>query len=103
MARYKLIAMCNAIEGRDADLNKWYDGTHLPDMLKIPGFISGQRFRSFPGSPYNYVAIYEIETNDLPAAMAEIGKRAGTAQMRISDAIDGANAQMVFCQPYQTS
>ncbi len=101
MPHYKLVAMCNAFAGRTEDLNRWYDERHLPDMLKIPGFISGERYTSAAQSPYAFVAIYEIETDDLQAVMKEIGKRAGTDQMIISDSIDGANAQMVFCEPYK--
>jgi hypothetical protein len=25
---------------RDGDLNEWYDGTHIPELLAVPGFRS---------------------------------------------------------------
>lgn len=100
MQRYKLVALSSAKKGRESDYNDWYDKNHLPDMLKIPGFLSAERFVSvFPG-PYSYVAIYEIETDDLDAAIAEINRRAFTDQMVISDAIDPNAVQMTYCKPY---
>ncbi len=101
MARYKFIAQCNAVAGRERDFNTWYDTQHLPDMLKIPGFISAERFTLAGQGPFGFLAIYELETDDLAGTMAEIGKRAGTAAMPISDAIDGANAQMTVWQAYE--
>ena len=100
MARYKLIAMSSPKEGQEAEFNSWYDGTHLPDVLAIPGFISGERFVNVFPNPYRYVAIYEIETDDLQAVLAQLTGRAGTGQMIVSDALDPASVLMTFCQPY---
>lgn len=101
MARYKFIAQCNAVTGREREFNAWYDTQHMPDMLKIPGFISAERFTLAGQGPFGFLAIYELETDDLAGTMAEIGKRAGTQAMLISDALDAASAQITVWQPYE--
>ena len=62
MARYKLVALSNAVEGRDDDYNEWYQSQHMPDVLAVPGFVSAERLQVLGDGPYKYLAIYEIET-----------------------------------------
>lgn len=89
---YKFVVLTNPVEGREAEYNDWYDGVHLRDVTAIPGILRAERFeladsqRSFP-QPYKYLAIYEIETDDLQWVADEIGRRAGTATMVISPAM----------------
>ncbi len=99
MARYKLVAFSNAIEGRDEDFEQWYDQQHMPDLLAIPGFVSAERFTCIGDAPHRYMAIYEIETDDLNALMEEIQKRGGTELMPISDAIDPSTVSLACWQP----
>lgn len=70
--RHIFIAMTNAVEGKDAEFNAWYDDVHFKEVLATPGFISAQRYRigdAQIGSnqPYRCLAVYELETDD-PAA-----------------------------------
>lgn len=99
MARYRLVAFSNAAEGREDDFNQWYEGQHMPDVLAIPGFVSAERFTCVGEGPHKYMAVYEIETDDFAGMMAEFGKRPGTDQMPISDALDFTSAQVGFWQP----
>lgn len=98
MARYKLIAFSNPVDGREDDFNQWYENQHLPDVVAVPGFVSGERFACVGEGPHKYMAIYEIETDDLPAVLAEFGKRPGTELMPVSDALDFGTAQVGFWQ-----
>lgn len=90
---YKLVVLTNAVEGKDAEFNDWYSRIHLPDVLGVPGIVRAERFelagvqRTPQPLPYRYLAIYEIETDDLQLVSDEIGKRAGTDAMFISDAM----------------
>jgi hypothetical protein len=54
-----------------ADYHKWYDETHVPEILAIEGFVSARRFQPFGGDG-PFVAIYEIDTDDLEAARARL-------------------------------
>ena len=66
-------------------------GAHLGDVLAVPGFVSAQRFRltdvqrTKPPHPFRYLALYEIETNDLQKTLDELGKRSGTPAMVLTD------------------
>jgi hypothetical protein len=102
LARYKLIALSNAKDGREAEFNDWYDKVHLPDMLKVPGVISGERFLNVFPAAHKFVAIFYIETESLEALAGEIQARAGTDQMVVSDALDTDTVLMNFCAPYVT-
>jgi hypothetical protein len=66
--------------------DEWYVGRHMPDVLAVPGFVSGQRYRlahdpAAPDGPTRYLTIYEIETDDRAAVLAELRRRAGTDEM----------------------
>ena len=45
MAKYSFIVFTNPVEGKESEYNDWYNRQHIPDVLNIPGFVSGQRFR----------------------------------------------------------
>ncbi len=100
MARYKLVAFCNAVEGREDDFNAWYDNQHIGDVLAIPGFVSAERFTCMGTAPTKFMAIYEIETDDFAGLIEEFQKRPGTDLMPLSDAMDTAGVQIAFWQPY---
>lgn len=54
----------------------WYNEVHLKEMASIEGFISARRFEPLGGKG-PFVAIYEIEADDLsviPARLAEFSK-----------------------------
>ncbi|MDA3630739.1 hypothetical protein OU415_35305 [Saccharopolyspora sp. WRP15-2] len=76
MGRYKFVVFTKPIEGREAEYNEWYDDQHVPDVLNVPGFVAAQRFRlasdqRMPGPlEWEYLAIYEIETDDLKESLA---------------------------------
>jgi hypothetical protein len=38
--------------------NQWYDEEHIPLRMRIPGFVSAQRYRSGD----NYLALYELQS-----------------------------------------
>ena len=99
MARYRLVALSNSVEGRDEEFNHWYDTQHLPDVMSVPGFVSAERLTCLGNGPHRYMAIYEIETDDIGAVLAEFGKRPGTDLMPLSDALDVSTAQIGFWQP----
>jgi hypothetical protein len=69
---------------RDREYNTWYDDVHLPQLVALDGFVSARRLR-----PVNaegpYVAIYEIEGDDLQAILDNMIANAG--QLTMSDAL----------------
>ena len=100
MARYKLLATTSAKAGRDEEFNAWYDDRHMPDVLAVPGFVSAERFISMTNEGPKYLAIYEVETDDIAATMAEFGRRPGTDLMPVSDSLDFSAGQIGFWKSY---
>lgn len=64
MARYIQVVLSNAIEGKDAEFNDWYEGVHIPDVLRVPGCVSAERFcakgsEDQSPSKHQYMTLYE--------------------------------------------
>lgn len=101
--KYTFVVLTNPTPGKDAEYNRWYNEQHIPDVLNAAGFVCAQRFRlaETQNGPrtdqtHKYLALYEIETDDLPASLKDLASRGGTPDMIMSDAIDlkGANARI---------
>lgn len=87
MQKYLFVVLSNPVEGEEDRYNAFYDDQHVPDVLRVPGIRSSCRYvltqaqRQAQPSPFKYLAIYEIETDDLAGVCAEIGRRSGTDDM----------------------
>ena len=53
MQTYRLVALSSPLPGREEEYERWYDEQHIPDCLKLDGFLSAQRFR-IEGKPAGY-------------------------------------------------
>jgi hypothetical protein len=69
---------------RDQEYNTWYDEVHLGELMALDGFVSARRMRPVDGKG-PYVAIYEIEGDDLQAILDNMIANAG--QLHLSDAL----------------
>ena len=96
MAKYIMVVPSAPTEGKEAEYNKWYDEIHVPEVCAIPGITGAIRYKIDPaGGPSNaqpYLAIYSVETDDPSAVIAELQRRAGSGEIRMSDAIDVTTA-----------
>jgi hypothetical protein len=43
----------------EREFNEWYDTEHIPQLLGVPGFLSGRRYQAVEGEP-KYLALYEL-------------------------------------------
>jgi hypothetical protein len=81
MARYVMVALNGATPGGDAEaLERWYEDVHLADLRATPGVVSARRFKTVRGHApggelWPYVALIEIETDDIEAFQAELQRR----------------------------
>jgi hypothetical protein len=91
--RYKMIVFTNAVEGKDKEFNDWYQNTHLAQIVSIKSFVQAQRFRFntsiVPGadSPTRYMAVYDIETDDIGASLAAMNELAASGAMPLPDSM----------------
>jgi hypothetical protein len=92
MAKFKLVVMTEPKDGREDEYNEWYTNQHLADVVAVPGFRSAQRFKLKDAMGFEqrnrYLAIYEIESDDPQAVVAEMFRRRDTPAMVVSEALD---------------
>ncbi|HMK85754.1 MAG TPA: hypothetical protein VK437_07335 [Steroidobacteraceae bacterium] len=94
MPRYKFVVMTKPVAGREREYNDWYQNVHLRDVVAIDGIQSAQRFRlslsvQADPPPFPYLAIYEIETEDIEGTIEEMKRRTQSGEMFISNAMSG--------------
>jgi hypothetical protein len=91
---------------QDAEFNEWYEGTHIPEVLRVPGVLSAQRYKvrqldGAGGKPpkFSYMTIYEIE-GDPNEVMGRIGAGVASGAIRMDGApLDPATLSMAFWTP----
>jgi hypothetical protein len=69
---------------REQEYNTWYDEIHLPELVALDGFVSARRLRPVDGDG-PYIALYEIEGDNLQAVLDNMITNAG--QLHMSDAL----------------
>ena len=72
---------------REDEYNEWYSHTHLPEIRAIPGFTVARRFKVHDGADHSYLAIYEIDADDLTDPVKELRARSVSGQMHMSDVL----------------
>jgi len=99
MARHLLVVMTNATDGREDEYNDWYNDVHLDEVVKIPEFVSAQRFKladtqlkdiltpeergdsKHGASHHRYLALYEIEAETSTDAVQALRQARPNFQM----------------------
>src|SRR5690349_20609241 len=67
-----------------AEYNRWYDEQHLRDVMGVAGFVAARRFAPVDDDG-PFVAIYEIEADDLHAALDGLREAAMRGHVVMSD------------------
>jgi hypothetical protein len=90
------------------DYNRWYDEVHLADVLKLAGYTAARRYAVVPApvqepeanpiAHWNYLALYEVEADDLGKAHEELLAAAERGDLPLHDALemDPAPAVQMF-------
>ena len=88
----------NPVPGLEDEFNEWYSDRHVHEILRVPGYLSAQRFRvtrhrvggatdsGTPG-PFQYLALYEVE-GDPEEILARFGESLSAGQITSSPALD---------------
>jgi hypothetical protein len=61
-----------------AAYHDWYDNKHLPEIVKVPGFVSARRLQSLDSD--TFIVLYEIE-GDVEAAKAALKEAQASGSM----------------------
>jgi hypothetical protein len=94
MPKARMIVWSNPSDpSREDEFNKWYDTTHAPDVLKLAPFTSVQRFKVSEvqfgpvETPGSYVAVYDVDTDDLSAIPQIMGNAFVKGELPMNDVI----------------
>jgi hypothetical protein len=106
MQRGILAVQTSPKPGEEEQFNAWYDTHHVPEILASEGFLLGRRFRAVraPGDAASngnwlkYVAVYDIESNDLAASYASLTERFRSGTMTPPDhvSVDPPHRSQLF-------
>jgi hypothetical protein len=69
---------------REQEYNTWYDEVHRPELVALEGIVAARRLRPVNGDG-PYVALYELESDNLQAVLDSMVANAG--QLHMSDAL----------------
>jgi hypothetical protein len=92
MAKALYLVYTNCEPGREAEFKDWYETVHLPDLLRVEGIVAAQRFRLTGPGPQTlnragepavaqYLAVYELDTEDTDAVLERIAAARSRWQM----------------------
>jgi hypothetical protein len=81
---------------REDAYNQWYVDTHFPDVLAVAGFTAARRYTLSPvrpmagtePSPYRYLAVYDVEAEDLAQAGQDLQAALDSGAIPISEDFD---------------
>jgi hypothetical protein len=94
---YRMLVFSEPTLGSDSVYNEWYEHQHVADVLRVSGFVSGQRFErigatndatNFPP----FLVEFELRSTDLMATGSEIGARIRDGRTRMSPSFDAKTA-----------
>jgi hypothetical protein len=96
MAKSMFMAWASPVDdANDSEFNAWYDGTHVPQVrAAIPAITAVHRYRlaDVPGLgaslAHRYVAVYEMDTDDVASAMAALGAASADGRIEITATMD---------------
>ncbi|QKT08817.1 hypothetical protein HUN08_17595 [Gordonia sp. X0973] len=91
---FTYVVFTNPTTPEDEDeFNRWYDDQHIPDLLRILGIESAQRFRLTEQQrgagpyPYKYLCLYHCDATEPNVITNAIQERYNTAEMPISETL----------------
>jgi hypothetical protein len=65
---------------REDEYHKWYNDTHLAEICSVDGITSARRFAPTDGEG-PFIAIYELECDDLDAVVGRLGELGRSGRM----------------------
>ena len=103
MAKFLFVAGGSPQPGADEEYSEWYEGTHLPAVLQVDGFVAATRYRAVPTSvstsPYDYVTVYEVEADDAEEAHIRLLAAAKSGALGSSTVVDRERGVSFFLEP----
>ena len=79
---------------RDDEFNDWYTNTHIPEVCAVPGIVGARRYKVHDPGPDGgeawpaYIAVYEIDCDDLQAPMRALRARSSEGRERMTELLE---------------
>jgi hypothetical protein len=80
-----LLVQTEPVAGREDEYHRWYEEVHIPEVLIEQSFTAARRFELVShdqagrpigeGDLWRYLAVYEVEADDLAEALASVQAR----------------------------
>jgi hypothetical protein len=98
-----MLVFSNPAEGKEAEFNTWYEGTHIPEMLGTPGVVAARRYEvaqpeGMPVPPQKYLAVYELD-GEVATVFAAINERGKSGAISPGAATDRESVAMWVYSP----
>jgi hypothetical protein len=95
MARHVFLGLTSPVDDQEHEYNEWYNETHIPEILSVPGIISARRFKTkvvhAPGAPaWKYICIFEVETDDLGSTLKALGEATSSPISALDESVSGS-------------
>jgi hypothetical protein len=65
---------------KEAEYHTWYNDTHLAHVTSVDGIVSARRFAPTDGNG-PFIAIYELDCDDLDGVVERLGKLGKSGKM----------------------
>jgi hypothetical protein len=72
---------------READYHEWYNDVHLAEIVSVEGIVSARRFAPTDGKG-PFIAIYELDCDDLDAVVQRLSELGASGQMSSLELLD---------------
>jgi hypothetical protein len=67
----------------EAEFQEWYDEIHLAEVVALPGIVAARRYVAVRDDGGPFVAIYDLEADDLREVIREIRRAMQENRMRV--------------------
>lgn len=102
MEKHLWIVHAQPVAGMEDEFERWYETTHIPDLLDFPEFVSGQLFKLDPASKespaHDYIVVYEVD-GPLDRVFEKLGQAKSEGKFFVSEAFDPNNKVEYIYKP----
>jgi hypothetical protein len=72
---------------REEEYHKWYNDTHLAEIVSVDGIVSARRFARTDGEG-PFIAIYELDCDDLDVVVQRLRELGASGKMSSLELLD---------------
>jgi len=94
MARFHYAVLSQAAPGREDEFIRWYEEQHMPDVLRMPGVVSGklirldfQRAYNLDAPQYTTLTLYDLEGEHPEPIIDTLKAASGSDAMPMTDSL----------------